>query len=118
MKVGEVNDLPEGRDGPGTPEPCHVPGLRCLGFSLWPQNVPPDFGGSCWTSGVCICPVGTADSPSPGAAGRRTRSSASPLSGKEQGRGGWELRPRARKARPDCDKGEESSGLSQWKVLM
>lgn len=31
----------------------------------------------------------------------------------------WERRPVARKARPDYDKGEEeSSGLSQWKVLM
>lgn len=45
--------------------------------------------------------------------------SVSPRSWKELSRGGWERRPVARKARPDCDKGEEeSSGLSQWKVLM
>lgn len=43
----------------------------------------------------------------------------SPVSWNELGGGGREVRPRARKARPDRDKGEEEAlDLSQWKVLM
>lgn len=97
-------------------------GLRCLGLSPCPTAHVPWPLGSCWTSSVVSiswrCYLTHLFQ---GLLGDTHEAvGVSSVSWNElREEGGRELRPMARKARPARDKDEEeSSGLSQWKVLM